>query len=102
MIPAAFFNPPECIVKRISWPRLLLNPDENNHLLEFAQNLIRIKSFSGEVEEIIRFIEKNMRSLGHTDVTIDRMGNLVGRIGTGGKLILFDSYVDTVKVNDAN
>ena len=69
-------------------------------LVSFTQDLIRIKSYSGQEEAIIRFIEQKMRDLGYDEVTIDSMGNVIGRIGEGGKSILFDSHVDTVEVND--
>ncbi len=41
-----------------------------------------------------------MIALGYDEVTIDSMGNLVGRIGNGEKAIMFDSHVDTVEVKD--
>ena len=69
-------------------------------LIAFTQNLVRIKSYSGQEEEIIRFIEQKMKDLGYDEVTVDSMGNVIGRIGEGGKSILFDSHVDTVEVND--
>ena len=69
-------------------------------LIDFAQSLIRIKSMSGQEEEIIRLIEQKMKALGYDEVIIDSMGNLLGRIGNGEKSILFDSHVDTVAVND--
>jgi putative selenium metabolism hydrolase len=79
----------------------LLTFELKNELVEFAQSLVRIKSLSGQEGEIIRHIEKKMKALGYDQVTIDSMGNLVGRIGTGEKSILFDSHVDTVDVTDA-
>jgi len=69
-------------------------------LIDFTQSLIRIKSYSGQEEEVIRFIEKKMKALGYDEVVIDSMGNILGRIGNGEKSILFDSHVDTVAVND--
>lgn len=69
-------------------------------LLEFAQALVRIKSYSGQEEEAIRLVEKKMLALGYDEVIIDQMGNVLGRIGHGTKSILFDSHVDTVEVND--
>lgn len=79
----------------------LLTAELKEELIEFAQSLVRIKSMSGQEEEIIKFIEKKMIALGYDEVTIDSMGNLVGRIGDGEKIIMFDSHVDTVEVNDA-
>src|SRR4030095_14504132 len=78
----------------------LITPEVEQELIEFIQSLVRIKSMSGQEEEIIRFIEKRMKTLGYDEVIIDSMGNLLGRIGNGGKSILFDSHVDTVAVND--
>ena len=78
----------------------LITPEIQQELIEFTQSLIRIKSMSGQEEEIIRFIEKRMKTLGYDEVIIDSMGNLLGRIGNGEKSILFDSHVDTVAVND--
>ncbi|MCX6065624.1 MAG: YgeY family selenium metabolism-linked hydrolase [Chloroflexi bacterium] len=78
----------------------LLPADLQTELVEFTQNLVRIKSLSGQEGEIIKFIEKKMIALGYDEVTIDSMGNIVGRIGSGEKTILFDSHVDTVEVKD--
>jgi putative selenium metabolism hydrolase len=78
----------------------LIAPDINQELIEFAQGLIRIKSMSGQEGEIIGFIEKKMKALGYNEIIVDSMGNLLGRIGSGKKSILFDSHVDTVEVRD--
>jgi putative selenium metabolism hydrolase len=78
----------------------LLATDIQNELIEFTQNLVRIKSLSGQEKEIIRFIQQRMIALGYDEVRIDSMGNLLGRIGNGKKTILFDSHVDTVDVKD--
>ena len=69
-------------------------------LIEFAQDLVRIKSFSGQEGEVVKFVEKKMLNLGYDEVTIDSMGNIVGRIGNGEKVMMFDSHVDTVGVKD--
>jgi putative selenium metabolism hydrolase len=78
----------------------LITAETQQELIEFTQNLIRIKSYSGQEKEIIKFIEKKMKALGYDEVIIDLMGNVLGRIGNGKKAILFDSHVDTVAVND--
>ncbi len=78
----------------------LITPEMQNELIEFAQSLVRIKSLSGQEREIIQFIEQKMKALGYDEVSIDAMGNVVGRIGNGDKSILFDSHVDTVEVTD--
>jgi putative selenium metabolism hydrolase len=78
----------------------LITPEMQSELIQFAQNLVRMKSLSGQEKEIVEFIEKKMNALGYDEVVIDAMGNVVGRIGNGAKAILFDSHVDTVEVTD--
>jgi len=78
----------------------LLTSETKDELIEFTQSLVRIKSLSGQEEDVIKLIEKKMRTLGYDEVTVDSMGNLLGRIGNGDKAILFDSHVDTVDVKD--
>ena len=78
----------------------LLAPEIKKELVEFAQSLVRTKSLSGQEEAVIKLIEKKMIALGYDEVTIDSMGNILGRIGNGEKSILFDSHVDTVEVKD--
>lgn len=83
-------------------PSHRLTPEFQEQLLSFTRDLVRIQSYSGQEEKIIRFIERKMLDLGFDEVRIDSMGNLIGRIGNGDKSILFDSHVDTVEVNDEN
>ena len=78
----------------------LISPEVKQELIEFTQSLLRIKSMSGQEEEIVKFIEQKMKALGYDEVIIDSMGNVLGRIGKGEKSILFDSHVDTVEVTD--
>ncbi len=69
-------------------------------LIEFARDLVRTKSYSGDERAIIHLIEKKMKQLDYDDVTVDSMGNIVGRIGNGQDVLMFDSHVDTVAAND--
>ncbi len=78
-----------------------LTPNIKNDLVSLAQRLVRIKSYSGQEEQAIRCVQGQMKALGYDDVTIDAMGNIVGRIGIGERSILFDAHVDTVEVRDA-
>ncbi|MCK5722469.1 MAG: YgeY family selenium metabolism-linked hydrolase, partial [Gammaproteobacteria bacterium] len=59
----------------------LITPEVKKELIEFTQSLVRIKSVSGQEEEIVKFVEKKMNALGYDEVIIDSMGNVVGRIG---------------------
>ncbi|MGE5654245.1 MAG: YgeY family selenium metabolism-linked hydrolase [Bacillota bacterium] len=72
----------------------------DSEVISFAQELVRIKSYTGQEEEIIKFIEKRMLALGYDHVVVDGMGNCIGVIGNGDTKILFDSHADTVRVDD--
>lgn len=74
--------------------------DMTDDLLAFAKDLVRIKSYSGQEEQIARFIASKMKTLGFDEIKIDRYGNVLGRIGDGERIILFDSHIDTVTVTD--
>jgi putative selenium metabolism hydrolase len=76
--------------------------DIQPELIRFAQELVRIKSYSGQEKEIINHIKNKMEALGYDEVAVDSMGNVVGRMGMGKKVIMFDSHVDTVHVDDAS
>lgn len=79
----------------------VIQPQTQREIVEFAQQLVRIRSMSGQEEELLRFVEQKMFALGYDSVVIDGMGNLLGRIGDGPRSIMFDSHVDTVAVTDA-
>jgi len=83
-------------------PHLSNGNDFSNDLIDFTSQLVRIQSYSGQEGEAIRFIKSKMEALGYDEVTLDRYGNVIGRVGSGDRVILFDSHIDTVQVNDAD
>jgi len=69
----------------------------------FLRELIAIKSMSGEEEEVIYRVKAEMEKCDYDEVTIDPLGNVLGRIGNGERVIAMDAHVDTVDVgNPAN
>lgn len=74
--------------------------DVAEELLRFSQDLVRIQSFSGQERRIVELVAERMRALGYDEVRIDGFGNVLGRIGSGGRSVQFDSHLDTVAVND--
>ena len=72
-----------------------------NKLIEFAQEAVRTRSYSDEEGNFAALIKKTMEELKYDEVLIDSVGNVVGKIGNGSKIIHFDSHMDTVRVNDA-
>ncbi len=72
-----------------------------NSMIEFAQQLIRIRSYSGCEREIADLVKHQMIRLGYDSVTTDAMGNVIGRIGKEREPeVLLDSHMDTVAVKD--
>jgi len=69
-------------------------------LIQFAQELIKIPSITGEEGDMAHCIYEKMQSLGYDQVVIDELGNVIGMIGDGPVKILFDSHMDTVGVNN--
>lgn len=78
-----------------------MNPAQQKELIEFTQQLVRTRSYTGEEGAIIQLVAERMTALGFDEVKVDAMGNVLGRVGRGGSSLLFDSHVDTVQVNDA-
>ncbi len=69
----------------------------------FLRDLIAIKSLSSQEGQVIRRIDEEMRACGFDEVRIDAMGNILGRVGSGPRVIAYDAHVDTVDVgNPAN
>ena len=69
----------------------------------FLRELIAIKSMSGDEEEVIYRVKEEMERCDYDEITIDPLGNILGRIGNGERVIAFDAHVDTVDVgNPAN
>ncbi|MCP5489428.1 MAG: YgeY family selenium metabolism-linked hydrolase [Verrucomicrobia bacterium] len=69
-------------------------------LVQFMQDLIRIKSLSSEEGKVAKRIAAEMKKLKYDEVTIDPQGNVIGRIGKGKKVIAIDGHIDTVDVGD--
>ena len=74
--------------------------DITNGMLLFIQRAIQTRSFSDQEGEMASLLKDEMVKIGFDEAFIDSTGNVVGRIGNGGKIIHFDSHLDTVQVND--
>ena len=69
-------------------------------MTKFLRDLIAIPGESCGEEGVIRRIEKEMKAVGFDQVVVDPMGNVLGTMGTGEKLIAFDAHIDTVGVGN--
>jgi putative selenium metabolism hydrolase len=71
--------------------------------VKFLRDIISIPSTCGQEGQVIERIGNEMNEAGFDNVTVDRMGNILGKIGNGRHIIAMDGHVDTVGVgNPAN
>jgi len=69
-------------------------------MIAFLRDIVAIPSLSGQEEKVVKRIEQEMRKVGFDEVRIDPLGNVLGRVGHGPRVIAFDAHVDTVDVSD--
>jgi putative selenium metabolism hydrolase len=66
----------------------------------FLRDLIALPGESGREEKVVLRIKEEMVKAGFDGVTVDPMGNILGRIGSGKHLIAIDAHIDTVGVGN--
>ncbi len=62
--------------------------------------LIKHKSLSCQEKEVASELIKMMEESGFDKVMIDGLGNVIGRIGNGKKIIAIDGHIDTVDLGN--
>ena len=63
--------------------------------------LVKIKSFSLGEKEVAQKLVEQMKAARFDEVTVDGLGNVIGRVGNGKRVIAFDGHIDTVEVGNA-
>ena len=69
-------------------------------LIQFLQRAVQTRSYSDQEGDMAHLLVEEMKKLGFDQAEIDATGNVVGRMGSGPKIIHFDGHMDTVQVND--
>ncbi len=69
-------------------------------MTQFLRDMIRIPSESCDEENVILRIKEEMEKVGFDEVRIDKMGNIIGRIGNGKHVIAMDAHIDTVGIGE--
>ncbi len=69
-------------------------------IIKFMREICAIPSMESQIGPVGERIQAEMKKLGYDEVRFDKMGNTIGRIGNGKKVIVFDSHIDTVGVGD--
>lgn len=71
-------------------------------IIQFLQEICAIPSVDSLIGPVGERIQAEMRKLGFDEARFDKMGNTLGRIGNGPKVLVYDSHIDTVGVGDQN
>ena len=69
-------------------------------IIQFMRDIVAIPSMDSQLKEVGERIGSEMRKLGFDEVRFDKMGNIMGRIGSGSRVLVYDSHVDTVGIGD--
>lgn len=73
---------------------------QREDIIRFMREIVAIPSVMGQIGEVGKRIIAEMQKLRFDEARFDRMGNVVGRVGRGSKILLYDSHIDTVDVGD--
>ncbi len=68
----------------------------------FLRDMVAIPSESCQERAVIERIRAEMEKVGFDRLEIDPMGNILGSIGSGPRLIAFDAHIDTVGIGEAS
>ena len=66
----------------------------------FLREMISHPSESCGEREVVACIRAEMEKLGYDQVEVDGLGNVIGYMGQGEKIIAFDAHIDTVGVGN--
>ena len=69
-------------------------------MTKFLREIVKNPGESCDEKAHIDRIAEEMKKLGFNKVEIDPMGNVLGYMGTGEKLIAFDAHIDTVGIGN--
>jgi len=73
-----------------------------NETSKNLSDLVKIRSMSGEEREVASLLKRQMNRSGFDEVYSDPLGNVIGRIGKGERIIVFDGHIDTVDTGNTN
>ena len=69
-------------------------------MVRFLRAMISHPSESCEEKEVVACIRAEMEKLGFDKVEVDGLGNFIGWMGEGEKIIAIDSHIDTVGIGN--
>ena len=69
-------------------------------IIQFMLDICAIPSMDSQIGPVGERIQSEMLKLGFDEIRFDVMGNTIGRIGNGDRIIVYDSHIDTVGISD--
>jgi putative selenium metabolism hydrolase len=69
-------------------------------IIQFMLEICEIPSMDSKIGPVGERVQAEMKKLGFDEVRFDKMGNTIGRIGNGERVIVYDSHIDTVGIGD--
>ena len=73
---------------------------QREQIIQFLKDLCAIPSYDSQIRAVCERAAEEMHKLGFDEVWFDKMGNIIGRIGSGATKIVYDSHLDTVGIGD--
>ena len=77
-----------------------LSEKYRDYTAENLSKLVKIKSLSLGEKEVQLELKRQMEEAGFDEVIIDGLGNVIGRIGSGKKILAIDGHMDTVDMGN--
>ncbi len=74
--------------------------DWENEIVRDLQSLVQIESVTYNESEAVRFLAAKMHDFDFDEVRVDAVGNVLGRIGSGKTVVLYDAHIDTVDLGN--
>ncbi len=73
---------------------------QRDDIIKFMREIVAIPSMEGQLKDVGERIAAEMKKLGFDEVRFDKMGNIMGRMGSGSTVMVYDSHIDTVGIGD--
>ncbi len=71
-----------------------------SELIEFLKDIVALPHRSGKEGEVIARIQKEMENIGYEEIRVDELGNLMGRLGNGSRVLVIDGHCDVVDIGN--
>lgn len=73
---------------------------QRDSIIRFMREICAIPSMESQIGAVGARVGDEMTALGFDEVRFDKMGNILGRIGSGPRVLVYDSHIDTVGIGD--